>query len=144
VTDIPAARAPYPSRSERTSTVLFVEDEAPIRVLLVDWLEECGFAVLEAGHAGAAIQLAAYGELPIDAVVTDICMPGEIDGVGLAHWFQRNCPAVPIIITSGICSEAAKGTTGDGVFFFLKPYDCAAIAAKLGGMIESVRGQAFQ
>ena len=69
--DIPEARPPHPGWSERTFTILVVEDEMPIRAMLLDCLEEHGFVVLEADNATAAIQLVSYSDLAIDAVVTD-------------------------------------------------------------------------
>lgn len=131
--DLPA-RLPHPGHSERTLTVLVAEDEVLIRAALVDYLEEHGFIVLEAGDAVAAIQLMSYGDLAIDGVITDISMPGEIDGMGLVNWARRNRPHVPIVVTSGFYSEAAQAA-GNTICFFQKPYDCEIVAEKLCALI---------
>lgn len=80
--------------------VLVVEDEAIIRMLLVDELEDAGIAVVEAESADAAMVALMNGK-GIGAVVSDVRMPGSIDGIGLAEWMREHAPAVPIIIVSG-------------------------------------------
>lgn len=82
------------------SAVLVVEDEAIIRMLLVDELEYAGFRVIEAENADVAMsELISHPE--IGAVLTDVRMPGSIDGLGLAVWMRENRAEVPIVITSG-------------------------------------------
>ncbi len=80
--------------------VLVVEDEAVIRMILADELEDAGFAVVEVDSADAAV-VAFAGRSDIGAVVTDVRMPGSMDGLGLARWMRKYAPTVPIIITSG-------------------------------------------
>lgn len=87
-------------RDPRSGAILIVEDEALIRMMLVEELEDAGFAVIEAESADAAMM--AMSRYPdIGAVVTDVRMPGSIDGLGLAIWMRSHRPTVPIIITSG-------------------------------------------
>jgi CheY-like chemotaxis protein len=129
LTDI-LERLPPPGPSERALTVLAVDDEPLILGMLVDCLEKRGFTVLEAGCAISAIQMMSYGDFAIDGIVTDIQMPGEIDGVGLVNWARCNRPQIPIIVTSGFYSEVAQAA-GRSVCFFRKPYDCDAVAARL-------------
>jgi DNA-binding NtrC family response regulator len=135
--DLASARPSLPGWDERASTVLVAEDEFLIRAALVDCLEELGFNVLEAANVASAIQLIAFGEFTVCAVVTDICMPGEIDGVGLMHWMHLNRPGVPVIVTSGFCSEQAQLDACAGACFYSKPYDCNEIAAKLVELLRS-------
>ncbi len=80
--------------------VLVVEDEALIRLLLADELEAAGFAVIEAENADQAIARLLQ-DRNIGCVLTDVRMPGSMDGLGLAAWMQAHAPTVPIIITSG-------------------------------------------
>ena len=119
------------SRGERQFTILVVEDEFPVRAVLVDCLEEQGCNVLEAANGAAAIQAFLYSEFRIDAVVTDVRMPGAIDGIGVLNWVRENRPGVPVIITSGFCTEQDQRAANDGGCFFAKPYDCDKVATKL-------------
>ena len=67
------------SSTWRSARVLVVEDECMVRSFLVDYLEEAGCVVVEAGSAERAIACCNSG-LPLDAVVTDIGLPGALNG----------------------------------------------------------------
>ncbi len=85
------------------NVVLVVEDEALIRMLLVEELEGAGFCVIEAENADAAMAILS-NRSDIAFVLTDIRMPGSIDGVGLASWMREQTPSVRIIVTSGFAT----------------------------------------
>lgn len=89
---------------DRAPVVLVVEDEAIIRMMLVDELEDAGIEVVEAEGADAAVSILSIGAT-IRVVVTDVRMPGSIDGLGLAAWMRDQAPRIPIIITSGFASQ---------------------------------------
>ncbi|MGE5538121.1 MAG: response regulator [Gemmatimonas sp.] len=102
--------------------VMVVEDEAVIRLLLADELEAAGFAVLQAGTADEAVLLFEAGP-EVRAVITDVRMPGSMDGLGLAAWMRDNAAEVPLIVTSGFVSPAqAKSANPAIVAVFGKPY----------------------
>jgi CheY-like chemotaxis protein len=68
--------------AEDPKTVLIVEDEPLLRMFAADTLADAGYAVMEAGTAEEALHLIATGT-PLVAVMTDIEMPGQIDGLEL-------------------------------------------------------------
>jgi CheY-like chemotaxis protein len=68
-------------------TVLLVEDEVLIRLGVAEHLREAGFNVVEAATATEAREIMLAG-VAIDLVFSDINMPGELDGVGLAKWLS--------------------------------------------------------
>jgi CheY-like chemotaxis protein len=78
-------------------TVLLVEDEVIIRLGLAEFLRECGFTVYEAGMASDAIDVLQTGPL----VISDVRMPGEMDGFALARWVRTYVPQLKVILTSG-------------------------------------------
>jgi two-component system, chemotaxis family, chemotaxis protein CheY len=80
------------------STILIVEDEAPLRELLQGALTEAGFTVRTAEHGGAALDAVAQ-EKP-DLVVTDLCMP-NVDGMELVMQLRRIAASMPVIVISG-------------------------------------------
>lgn len=126
--------------SEEALTILVVEDEMLIRVALVDYLEDNGFEVVEAGDAASAIRLLLYGDITIDGVFTDVCMPGEMDGLGLVSWIRQNRADLPTIVTSGARRIEAGGE--GGLCFFAKPYDCAEVTDRLHELIAERRQRA--
>src|ERR1700761_215957 len=83
-----------------THTVLVVEDEAIIRMSLVASLEDAGFAVLEAQNSAEALgKLAQHAEICV--LLTDVRMPGRIDGLALVAQARCDYPAIPVIVMSG-------------------------------------------
>lgn len=80
-------------------TVVVVEDEPFIRMGVVDALAEAGFSVLEAADAQAA--LAILADWSVAAVITDVRMPGFIDGLELAQIVAREWPEIAIFVMSG-------------------------------------------
>lgn len=107
--------------------VLVVDDETLIRMGIVGELEDEGFTVFEAASADDAIALLQQ-QPSINLLLTDIDMPGSMDGLKLAVAVRSRWPPVKIIVTSGQfkVSEADLPTGGR---FFPKPYLGSTIAA---------------
>jgi len=91
----------------RTPTVMVVEDDDIIRLTTADFLESCGYIVLQAASVTAAKRW--FDSHAIDLVFTDIEMPGGLNGIDLAEWVQTNYPNIPVIVTSGVAAHAAFG-----------------------------------
>lgn len=118
-----------------SAPVLVVEDEAIIRMLLVMELEEAGLTVIEAEGADTAI-----GELEADPsialVVTDIRMPGSMDGLGLASWMRSHAPTCPIIIMSGFASPPDFAAINPAIAcVWSKPYAPREVAGCIADLI---------
>ena len=102
------------------TVVLVVEDEALVRMDIVNQLEDEGFTVLEAGNADVAIQvLEAHPEVSI--LFTDIDMPGSMDGLKLSAAVRDRWPPVKIVVTSGHRTVEITDLP-DGSVFHAKPY----------------------
>lgn len=104
--------------------VLVVEDEVLIRLDLSDHLRDYGFDVTEAGDADEALAWLSRKEL--DAVVTDVRMPGTIDGIQLAHKLNREHPHIAVIVVSGH-ADAAQAPLGVPVI--AKPFNVRELVA---------------
>ena len=130
----------FPNPQERTPTILLVDDEAVLRMGISDFLQECGFRVLEAGTAAEAIQcISAYPNY-IDLVFSDVRMPGEMDGFGLAQWVRKNRPGLPVILCSGDSKKAAAAEDICAEEPFLKkPFDLQMAVAKIRQMLEQAQ-----
>lgn len=124
-----------------TQVVLVVEDESIIRMLLCDALEDAGFVVVEAEGADPAIAAFDSGQ-DIGAVVTDLRMPGTMDGLGLARWMCTHTPGIPIIITSGFASQSEAETANPCIKRIVsKPYNPNEVAGWVGELLESGCGE---
>jgi len=81
-------------------TILVVEDDNIVRMLIVDVLEELEFAVLEADGSEEALEILKDADKHIDLMMTDVGLPG-MDGRELANEARKLRPALPILFASG-------------------------------------------
>jgi two-component system, response regulator PdtaR len=103
-----------------TIQVLVVEDEAFIRMDVVDMLRAAGFDILEAANADEAILLL-ESHSNIRLIFTDIDMPGSMNGLKLAAAVRERWPPIRIIATSGHFKVRAGDLPADARFI-PKPY----------------------
>jgi DNA-binding response OmpR family regulator len=101
-------------------TILVVEDEPMIRLDLIDELCRVGFTVREAATADAACEML-LGTCDVHLVVTDIRMPGRLNGIGLAKWIKETRPHVPVVFVSGEVTARDLPRISDAAF--VKPLD---------------------
>src|SRR5271166_6231911 len=81
-------------------TILFVEDEALIRMDMAEFLRECGYRVHEAANANEAIE-ALQSKFAVDLVFTDINLGEGMNGLELAAWTLSNRPGVKVLVATG-------------------------------------------
>jgi|SRR5476649_1685398 CheY-like chemotaxis protein len=111
------------------SVVLVVEDEALIRMNAVQIVVDAGFAVVEAYNADEAIKIL-ESRRDIQAVFTDINMPGSINGLQLSHAIRGRWPPIHLIVTSGL--NVPNGTQlPTNSRFIGKPYTAEQVAIAL-------------
>ena len=129
--------AAMPESSARTDlhapTVLVVEDEVLVRMPIAEYLRDCGYNVLEAGSAGEAIHLVDANE-PVDVVFSDVRMPGDMDGFGLARWIRDHHPELPVLLTSGY--SAARDAEAAEMKLIEKPYSQAQVLNRIRALIR--------
>ena len=106
-------------------TVLVVEDEFLIRMSAVAMLEDAGFSVCEAADSVEALTMLAQHE-EIDVLMTDVRMPGLMDGLALVAQVCIAYPAIRSIVVSANGS-AAQASSAGAVGFVAKPYSARAI-----------------
>jgi DNA-binding NtrC family response regulator len=101
-------------------TILVVEDEFFIRTSAVATLEDAGFFVLEAKNSAEALEILSRRS-EIDVLMTDVRMPGLMDGLALVAQVQIDHPAIRSIVVSG--NASAEQARDVGAFGFVaKPY----------------------
>ena len=98
--------------------ILVVEDDALIRMDLADTLMDAGYGVLEASNADDALGILETEE--ISALLTDIDMPGSINGIGLANTVSERWPDCKIVVISGRYNPA-QGSLPSSATFLSKP-----------------------
>jgi two-component system NtrC family sensor kinase len=115
--------------------VLVVEDNPDVSEILRGLLLDLGYAVTVASSARAALdRLNAPGRF--DLVISDIMMPGEMNGIDLAQELRRRDGGLPVLLTSGY-SAGAEMAMREGFLLLRKPYDLA----QLREMVEAAMRQ---
>lgn len=117
------------------STILVVEDEPIIRLMLTEALQDEGYRVLAAASVLEAVgHIAKHAE--IDGVVTDVDLPGGLSGLDLLELFSRCRPDAARIVVSGRgdLKQAAMPAT---CRIFAKPYSLGDVIAELDTQITA-------
>ena len=115
------------------SVVLVVEDEMLLRMRAVDMVEDAGFTPVEAMGADEAVAIL-ESRSDIALLFTDIQMPGDMDGLGLAHAVHERWPPIKIILVSGRLQPASVDIPADSRFFG-KPLEAKEMIAEMQSMI---------
>lgn len=103
-------------------SILVVEDEQLIRELVVDVLEMYGYKVRPFSDADSAWGFIQTCDYQLRLLITDLHMPGTIDGVELVKRVQEVQPTTPVIVASGF-HAAAQALADQSVFWLPKPFD---------------------
>jgi signal transduction histidine kinase len=118
--------------------VLLVDDDSAVREVSAAVLRELGYAVLEAGSGGAALQLLA--EAQVDVALLDFAMPG-MNGAELARAIRARRPHLPIVFATGFADVSALTDERDEQII-RKPFDDSELALKLSLALQRDAGAA--
>src|SRR5690606_25791997 len=113
--------------------VLLVEDDPSVARLVGELLEELGASVDRAGTADEALQV--FAEKPAGAVVSDMVMPGTMNGLDLARKLRECRPRLPILLMTGY-SAAAGSAAEQGFPVLRKPFTSDELAARLSEAVQ--------
>ncbi|MDG2522120.1 PAS domain-containing protein [Caulobacter segnis] len=132
--ETPSAPAGTPQQG-RGETVLVVEDDPSVRLLVLQVLQELGYRGLEAPDADHALPLLASQD-KIDLLVTDVGLPG-LNGRQLAEIARESRPGLPVLFITGYALAAVDQTTflDAGMQMITKPFDIDELGHRIGAMI---------
>jgi two-component system NtrC family sensor kinase len=128
--------APAPP-ANGNETVLVVEDDEQVNRLAVEALTERGYRVLSASDGASALRMA--GDAPhIDLLLTDVVLPGGMDGRQLAEEIRRRRPAVKVLYMTGYTRNAIihHGRLDPDIDLLTKPFTADALARKIRHVLE--------
>jgi CheY-like chemotaxis protein len=117
-----------------TETLLVVEDEEPVRTLVVRLLSMLGYTILEAANAAEALQIAESRTDPIHVVLTDIVMP-DINGPELVQRLTGPHPEMRPVYMSGYTRGAIE--VDDTVVLVQKPFAPKELARKVREALDA-------
>ncbi|MHC8394807.1 ATP-binding protein [Pseudomonas sp. LB3P93] len=132
-TRVDIAHAPYAQNGE---TVLIVEDDPAVRVLVSAVLSELGYAFVEAGDADSAVPILDSGQR-IDLLISDVGLPG-MNGRQLAEIGRQYRPDLKVLFITGYAEHAAVrgGFLDPGMQMITKPFTFDLLTAKVREMIR--------
>jgi len=114
-----------------SETILLVEDEDAVRVIVSAVLRRQGYQVLEASTPHGAIEIFQRHAASIDLLLTDVVMP-EMNGPSLAQRLVAERPELRILFISGYADVASPlDAAGPNVSFLSKPFQASTLAAKV-------------
>ncbi len=107
-----------------TERVLVVEDDAQVRAGVVQQLQSLGYAITEAGDGSAGVSAFETAAEPFDLLLTDVVMPGPLNGKALADVVARRWPRTRIVFMSGFTEDAftRSGRLEAGLLLLNKPF----------------------
>lgn len=117
---------------DERETLLLVEDDVFVRMHAAEVLEEAGYRVIEAANADMAFSVIQADPHAIHVLVTDVNMPGSMDGCDLAREVDRNWPWIRLVVTSGH-AHFSDADIPDHGRFVPKPWVADAVLRAIDG-----------
>lgn len=128
--------APHDDLAGKNEIILVVEDEAVVRLLIVDVLTDLGYKTLEAADGPSALRILLSPQR-IDLLVTDIGLPG-LNGRQLADAALERRPSLKVLFMTGYAENAASDSfLASGMEIIAKPITMDALAARIDGIMRS-------
>ncbi len=124
--------------SGRGETILLVEDEAGVRAFAQRALEQAGYRVVVAEYAEAALGVADRMAQPADLLLTDLVMPGGLNGVALAARLEARWPGLRVLLMSGYVEDEfdRHGLAAAGRALLHKPFSLADLACRVRALLD--------
>ena len=132
---------PQPELSEvahttQGGTVLVVDDEPIVRMLVVDVLQELGYTAIEAGNGQSGLKILQTAGR-IDLLITDIGLPGGLNGRQVAEAARKLRPELKVLFITGYAENAvlSHGRIDTGMHVLTKPFAMEALASRIQGLL---------
>lgn len=123
--------------SDQSLVALIVDDEPLLRMSTAEQVLSLGYNIIEAGSGDEAVGILNSG-LNLGLLITDVRMPGAVDGVALARHARNLFPALPVVIMSGFNSYADAEASLDGTAqYIIKPFSTSELRFAISSAVES-------
>jgi CheY-like chemotaxis protein len=124
-------------KSTAPVTILVVDDEVLLRLSMASEFRKHGYTAIEAASADEALSILQSGAV-VHAILTDIRMPGSLDGLGLVRRVHAEWPEIRMVVTSGSVPRVDLRQIGVAGFF-PKPYKISAIIRLIAAVVDPLR-----
>jgi len=124
-------------RAEQGETVLVVDDEPTVRALVPEVLEDLGYTAIEAADGAAGLQVL-QSDMGIDLLVSDVGLPGGMNGRQLADAARVQRPGLKVLFMTGYAEKAvlSHGHLDPGMHVLTKPFTIEELAKRIKQMID--------
>jgi len=131
---VEASELPHTGSGE---TVLVIDDEITVRMLMTDVLKEAGYRVLEAKDGPSGMRILESG-VRIDLLITDVGLPGGMNGRQVADAARLTRPDLKVLFVTGFAENAAVGNghLPPGMAVITKPFQVGDLVRKVGEIID--------
>ncbi len=125
-------------RAQQGQTVLVVDDEPTVRMLVTEVLEDLGYVAIEAADGAGGLRVL-QSNTRIDLLVTDVGLPGGMNGRQLADAARVSRPMLKVLFITGFAESAvlSHGHLDPGMHVLTKPFAMEALASRLKDLIDS-------
>ena len=125
-----------PPRAGQGETVLVVDDEPTVRMLVAEVLEDLGYAAIEAADGASGLRVL-QSNTRIDLLVTDVGLPGGMNGRQVADAARERRPGLKVLFITGYAENAAVGNghLEPGMHVLTKPFAMEALAGRIKDII---------
>ena len=137
------AAQPKPTQSETTASggtelILLVEDEEALRAVMKSYLENKGYALLDAADPSEAMEIAEKASAPPELLITDVVLP-QTSGVKLAQRLGKLYPNMKVLYVSGYTADAIvhHGGHGSDFVFLSKPFSLNTLGRKVRSALDA-------
>jgi CheY-like chemotaxis protein len=126
-------------RASQSETVLIVDDEPTVRMLVTEVLGDLGYAAIDAGDGTAALKVL-QSDTRIDLLVTDLGLPGGMNGRQVADAARKLRPELKVLFITGYAQNAAIGNLylETGMHVLTKPFAIDILAQRIRYVITGV------
>ena len=125
-----------PPRAEVGETVLIVDDEPTVRIMITEVLEDLGYHAVEAADGRSGLQIL-NSNLKIDLLITDVGLPGGMNGRQMADAARVKRPDLKVLFITGYAESSVfeNGNPQDGMHVLTKPFSVDSLARRIRNLI---------
>ena len=118
--------------------VLVAEGEVLVRMVIAQYLRDCGYKVIEAATTDEAVAVLEHPDFSVQVVLSDAEMRGRLDGFGFAQWVRQHKPGLPVILVGSPvrAAEAAADLCDDGPMVE-KPYEPQIVVDRIRRLLAA-------
>ena len=123
-------------RAEAGETILIVDDEPTVRMLVTEVLEELGYSAIEAADGVSGLKVL-QSDVRIDLLITDVGLPGGVNGRQMTDAARQVRPELKVLFITGYAENAAIGNSQlePGMHVLSKPFAMDVLASRIKAII---------